>query len=58
MYTCKLIHLTVFFILGLKLLDLLLPVKAYFELMEGFLNEKKNGEAVVDRSSIVRPSWT
>ena len=33
--------LMVFLILGLKWLDLLLPVKAYFELMEGLLNEKK-----------------
>ena len=34
--------LMVFLILGLKWLDLLLPVMAYFELMEGLLNEKKN----------------
>ena len=44
MNTCQLIHLIVFFLLGLKWLDLLLPVKAYFELTEVFLKEKKIGK--------------
>ena len=58
MNTCQLIHLIVFFLLGLKWLDLLLPVKAYFELTEVFLKEKKNRETVLDRIPIVRPPWT
>ena len=41
MNTCKLIHLIVFFLLGLKWLYLLLPVKASFELTEVFLRERK-----------------